>query len=597
MELSPGRDGDSTFDINLFGKSKAKIYSFVPTDANYSTKLDVMNINTHVDFAFEFIENYISHSDTLYGRKLLINTLLNSTYDDNLSVLDLDSGKVTLANIQNNKTIGNVKILIRYDNKAFLSAQGYDSEGNYVGQEPYIYNFDTNTAYLVKDLYEGTHGSVPGGAVQLGNKIYFLGREANTAVIYSNTIKLGSELYELDITTEEIKLAADVRAGSYGAIRSRLFLVGGKIYFVASKGTTGEEIFQYDPANPDDGATKLTSISIATTGEIDYLTVLNESLYFVAKVDGTSSYMTYRFNTSTNEVSNISEISNNKELAYASRTIQAENGRIYFIKRTDKGYNNLFEYDPDTNEVTEVTNSDRIYSVGSYEDFVLSHNNTIYFVSSEGLFYLNKSTMALVEIQNLRTDNDSGYEDIAHFIPKVLNGKIFYVTDYESEDETVFETRLRSVDLNTHEASFTNFKFTHEMYEVGYFATENEILFTSLDLEEVTNGYGFEFSRIKSNFAIDNPIKTLPTNTKGDASSTGLTITPFKYKDKMIFQANTKEFGPELYSYDPNTNKASLIHDLNPGPERTRIIRHFEFNNELYFIVSLNNSNTICYAR
>lgn len=55
------------------------------------------------------------------------------------------------------------------------------------------------------------------------------------------------------------------------------------------------------------------------------------------------------------------------------------------------------------------------------------------------------------------------------------------------------------------------------------------------------------------------------------------------HENRLYYGANKTETGEELYSYDPSSNKATLIADINPGNESSEISSLISYNGKLYF--------------
>jgi ELWxxDGT repeat protein len=87
---------------------------------------------------------------------------------------------------------------------------------------------------IVKDIYPGTSGSNPAGIVESNGTIMF--RAANDPT--------GNELWISDGTAANTKLVADINPS--GASNPNLLTPGNPVFFAASNGVNGFEVFKYD---------------------------------------------------------------------------------------------------------------------------------------------------------------------------------------------------------------------------------------------------------------------------------------------------------------------------------------------------------------
>ncbi|MDB5199770.1 MAG: hypothetical protein JWO92_1733 [Chitinophagaceae bacterium] len=120
-----------------------------------------------------------------------------------------------------------------------------------------LWKFDGVNASLVKDINPGTAGSSPGLLVVSNNVIFF---RALTATY-------GSELWISDGTTANTVQVSDINPGLGGSIPS-LLTPGVPLYFSATNGVNGAEIFKYDNSQGIAGLHKIYVNDNSITGDI-----------------------------------------------------------------------------------------------------------------------------------------------------------------------------------------------------------------------------------------------------------------------------------------------------------------------------------------
>jgi ELWxxDGT repeat protein len=128
--------------------------------------------------------------------------------------------------------------LIAYKDKLYFSA----SNGT-TGSELYAYTPSTNTTVLVADIFTGISSSSPQGMTVINNKLYF---SAYTATF-------GRELYSFDGTNLMRHTNVDNSTGdgvtpvNNGDLQ--LVWYKNKIYFAGNDGISGNQLWQFNPAN------------------------------------------------------------------------------------------------------------------------------------------------------------------------------------------------------------------------------------------------------------------------------------------------------------------------------------------------------------
>ena len=88
---------------------------------------------------------------------------------------------------------------------------------------------------MVKDINSGSSGSSPQYLTAVGNTLYFKATDGTN----------GSELWKSDGTASGTVMVKDIRNGSSSSSPDDLTAVGSNLYFKAIDGTNGCELWKY----------------------------------------------------------------------------------------------------------------------------------------------------------------------------------------------------------------------------------------------------------------------------------------------------------------------------------------------------------------
>lgn len=157
-------------------------------------------------------------------------------------------------------------------------------------------------------------------------------------------------------TRAQVALAAEIRPGSEASAPQFPAALGGLLYFGATDGVRGQELWAYDPAaNGGEGAAALIAdIVPGPSGSAPfYLEPLDGKLYFSAS--GTASYQpeVWMYDPATGEAALTDDIGGPAGSFPAELT--ALDGRLYFNAYTAGQGRELWVYDPATGDATRVT--------------------------------------------------------------------------------------------------------------------------------------------------------------------------------------------------------------------------------------------------
>jgi ELWxxDGT repeat protein len=224
-----GKNGDELYVSDGTAKG-TKLFADLNPGLNDS---GLPNISAPSDFV-EFNEKlYFSANDGKNGRELYVS---DGTADGTQLVADISPGENSYGYGYSSEPSG----LVEFNGKLYFSAYGefgrelYVSDGTAVGTQLLV---DINPG---ENEYGSPASSYPGGFVEFNDKLYFS----------ADNGKNGYELYVSDGTAGGTKLFADIYPGlneegsPESSLPSSLTVVGDELFFSASNGEAGTELFK-----------------------------------------------------------------------------------------------------------------------------------------------------------------------------------------------------------------------------------------------------------------------------------------------------------------------------------------------------------------
>lgn len=166
---------------------------------------------------------------------------------------------------------GNPRDLFAFNGKLFFGA-----DNGTAGNEPHVYDPGTQTVSMIADLIPGSGGGFFGNFVTMSGKLYFTAREPN----------YGLELYQYNGTTTAPTRLTDLAPGSSDGIygHSNSIVFNGKIYFDGyDTATQQHHLCGFDPATKTIQILKTNTNGSSVVGE---QVIYNNKLFFTA-TDGT----------------------------------------------------------------------------------------------------------------------------------------------------------------------------------------------------------------------------------------------------------------------------------------------------------------------
>ncbi|AFY33794.1 ELWxxDGT repeat protein [Calothrix sp. PCC 7507] len=228
----------------------------------------------------------------------------------------------------------------------------------------------TTMLTLVKDIVTGANGSNPDDLTNVNNTLYF------TATDGTN----GKELWKSDGTAAGTVLVKDIFTGINSSNPYNLTNINGTLYFVATDGTNGRELWKSDGTAAGTVLVKDIFTGINSSSDPNILTNINDTLYFVA-TDGTNGTELWKSDGTTAGTVLVKDI-NIGANGSDPGSLTNINGTLYF-SATD-GTNGDELWKSDGTAAGTVLVKDINGAGGSNPRDLTNVNGTLYFSATDG---------------------------------------------------------------------------------------------------------------------------------------------------------------------------------------------------------------------
>ncbi len=366
---------------------------------------------------------------------------------------------------------------------------------------------DTYSYNLVKEIRSGTGASIPANFVEYNGKLYFSATDGTT----------GIELWQSDGTTNGTSLVQDFNAGTANFSPINFTNFGNQLFFSGATSTYGTELYKY---NTTDGISLHYDIRTGTANSAPgAFTQFNNKLYFKATAP------------------------NGKVLLYVmndASSVPVAVDSTHFIGTTMTNFGNKILMSASTDGVsTQLYSFDgsNISLVKTIRDTGLGIPNTQFYKSqSQNLMYFVG-----------RTDT-TGYEP--------------WVTDGTTEGTR----QLKDIMSYGTSPGTTN---SLSSYFIEY---NGKVYFSATDADHGSELWVSDGTTAGTKMLLDiNP---------GSTGSNPAYLTLFN--DSIFFVATDATAGREIFVSDGTAEHTHLVGDFYPGSTGLSITEMFVYNNELY---------------
>ena len=200
--------------------------------------------------------------------------------------------------------------------------------GTSIGTELYAYDTSNTSAWLVADINSGSDGSIPGyhGTVLIGDTLYFSADDGST----------GHELWAHDTSNHSTWQVADINSGASDGLSWKTELAGdtvidGVIYFTATDGNTGHELWAHSTSNGTTWQVADINSGPGNSNPADRmgLIISGDTFYFLAD-DGPTGRELWAHDTSNRSTWRVTDLNSGSGNGYAW-TMDVIGDTLYFI--------------------------------------------------------------------------------------------------------------------------------------------------------------------------------------------------------------------------------------------------------------------------
>ncbi|MGE3818629.1 MAG: Calx-beta domain-containing protein [Isosphaeraceae bacterium] len=350
-----------------------------------------------------------------------------------------------------------------------------------------------------------------------------------------------------------VNLVADLRAGA-GSSPISFTPLNGVLYFNADDGVTGRELWRHDPStNTTSRVADINGGSGSALDNIDQpFTVLNNQLYFVA-TDGVTGRELWRHDPATNATARVADVWAGAGGADIGETV-AFGDSLYFTADDGVAGNELWRHNPLTG-VTERVADTRPGLAGSFPTNLTPLGSRLYFSANNGLsgnelwrYDLDTGATSLVfdvrpgSVGSTPTSFGEAYGSLYFSADDGINGRELWRHD------SVAGTTTRITDVEPGAGSATPTRPIQGALNWVYFYAQNAA--TGRELWRYHAGTGV--------------VELVADIRAGSGSAFGLGATsPIVHQDRLYFAADDGVTGREFWRHDVATNATSLAADLN----------------------------------
>jgi ELWxxDGT repeat protein len=262
------------------------------------------------------------------------------------------------------------------NSKLVFSGQAEESDNTY-GAEPWVSDGTAAGTFMLKDINVGDEGSYPNFFTAFNGFLYFAALDTS----------VGIELWRTDGTTAGTVLVKDIDPNTYSGVHqssnpNNFIVFKGKLYFSASSGQSGYELFS------SDGTAEGTQLFIDLSPPANYdsnpksFTIFNDKLFFVVN-DYSHGYELWSTDGTVAGTSLLKDIA--RPGAHGPENLTELGGKMFFSVDDGINGNELWVTDG-TAEGTHIVKD--IYlsaNSGSYPENLTAAGNKLFFFASDSI--------------------------------------------------------------------------------------------------------------------------------------------------------------------------------------------------------------------
>lgn len=202
------------------------------------------------------------------------------------------------------------------------------------GNEPWMYNPQTQKATMVADVNPGTDHSLHSTMIGFNGALYFAANDGTH----------GTELQKYTPLTGMVTLVADLMPGTGGSQSRHITEANGKLYFLAASSQKDWELWSYDGTNPPVQETDLNKNGQgASIWDFHKMMIAwNNNIYFEGYDSTTGFYQLCEFNTTTKAIT-IHTVNQNNTASISDFAIY--NNKLFFAATDGTNGRELWSFD------------------------------------------------------------------------------------------------------------------------------------------------------------------------------------------------------------------------------------------------------------
>ncbi len=429
---------------------------------------------------------------------------------------------------------------------------------------------------LVKDIFPGPGNSSPSSLTNVNGTLFFRATDGVN----------GDELWKSDGTAAGTVLVKDIFPGAESSFLNKLTNVNGLLFFIANEPTNGMELWKSDGTLS--GTVLVKNINPAVYsgygGSFAYgsnpnnLTDVNGTLFFTA-TDGTKGYELWKSNGLAGDTVIVRDIRSGIPGSYPGNLTNV-NGVLFFT--ANDGAKGVELWKSNGQDAGTVLVNDIFPNAPNSNPLYLTNvNGTLFFSANDGsngieLWKSDGTTTSLVK-------NISG--GAASSFPSSLtnvNGTLFFSAFelangaelWKSDGSLSGTVLVKNINQASYSSYYGSYGFGSQPSNLTNI--NGTLFFTAND---GTNGVELWKSDGIPNGAGTALVKNINTAEASGSSPNNLA----NFNGTLLFQANDGTNGPELWKSDGTTANTLLLKDINAGTNSASPSNPVNVNGTLFF--------------
>ncbi|HEY2354847.1 MAG TPA: ELWxxDGT repeat protein [Gaiellaceae bacterium] len=425
---------------------------------------------------------------------------------------------------------------------------------------------------LVKDIASGPTSSYPSNLTSVNGTLYFSANDGST----------GPELWKSDGTAAGTVRVKDIRPGPGGSLRygAQFTNVNGTLFFTADDGTAGAELWKSDGTTAGTVLVKDIHPGDASYNYGSYpssLTNVNGTLFFAA-TDGTTGTELWKSDgtaAGTVQVKDINPGSGSSiggGRGYGTSLLNV-NGTLFFTANDGTTGTELWKSDgtdAGTVQVSDI-NPGSASSISSYGANLTNINGTVFFTADDGTtgteLWKSDGTMAgTVQVKDINPGSGgsfgSGYYTSSADLTDV-NGTLFFSANDGTNGYELWKSD--GTDAGTVAVSSGPANYLTNVNGTLFFGS-----FDASSGSELWKSDGTEAGTVAISSIYSGDFGSYPGSLVNENGT-------------LYFSAADSSGGSELWKSDGTAAGTTLVKDINPGPNGSYPTQLTDVNGTLYF--------------